>query len=276
MITKAYKFLTPSLSKNDSSFYGDWSNQNGDGTRIFEVFNGDLTGHPSFTMIRITRDTEEEVEDELYGQMSDGYFENYMGDLKYKEINPDSIRLKGELMQKAVKEIGDTLTSSTLDGETKSNIEGHFMVILRALSRYDTLKAIQAADREVIRTRCKLNKPGATDKDVAAHDKAVEDYFNIVKDAIPRISDTLKWKRAEDFLLDYAALYGEKYVTCVEDTYEYENGLMLIVYESKKAMQGYTDGEKYHICINVDDPDSWKDIVNDTDTGSYYKRRQSS
>ena len=89
MITKAWKLYTPSISKNEPSFRGDWSNQHGDGTRIFEVFNADVTGHPSYTLVRITRDTETEVEEEFSGQICDGYFENYRGNIRGKEVCPD-------------------------------------------------------------------------------------------------------------------------------------------------------------------------------------------
>lgn len=53
----------------------DWSE---DGkTRIVEIDNADKTGTNDYSIIRITRDTAEECEDELNGQISDGLFENY-------------------------------------------------------------------------------------------------------------------------------------------------------------------------------------------------------
>lgn len=45
-------------------------------TRIIEVENADKTGTNDFSIIRITRDTAEECEEELEGQLFDGIFEN--------------------------------------------------------------------------------------------------------------------------------------------------------------------------------------------------------
>ena len=84
--------MTPSLSKKGNSVYWDWSNKQ-DGTRIMEVFCADLTGHPSYVIVRITRDTEKDCEDEIDGQITDGYFENYYGKITYAEIKPDSVKL---------------------------------------------------------------------------------------------------------------------------------------------------------------------------------------
>ena len=53
----------------------DWSNEK-DGVRIFEAYNYDKTGTHDYSVIRITRNTWEECERELDGQISDGYFEN--------------------------------------------------------------------------------------------------------------------------------------------------------------------------------------------------------
>ena len=44
--------------------------------RIIEVENSDLTGTNDYSIVRITRNTAEECEDELHGQLSDGIFEN--------------------------------------------------------------------------------------------------------------------------------------------------------------------------------------------------------
>lgn len=46
------------------------------GVRIFEADNFDKTGTHDYSLIRITRNTYEECESELNGQISDGYFEN--------------------------------------------------------------------------------------------------------------------------------------------------------------------------------------------------------
>ena len=52
----------------------DWSNER-DGTRIFEADNFDKTGTHDYTIVRITRNTYEECEKELNGQLVDGFFE---------------------------------------------------------------------------------------------------------------------------------------------------------------------------------------------------------
>lgn len=60
-------------SFNKSTKY-DFS-ENGE-TRIVEVVNSDQTGTNEYSIIRITRDTAEECEEEFDGQLSDGVFEN--------------------------------------------------------------------------------------------------------------------------------------------------------------------------------------------------------
>lgn len=44
--------------------------------RMLEVKNSDKTGTNEYSIIRITRNTPEECEKELEGQLSDGIFEN--------------------------------------------------------------------------------------------------------------------------------------------------------------------------------------------------------
>ena len=56
------------------SIYNDFSK--GDKTRIVEVLNADKTGTHDYSIIRITRNTEKECEEELLGQLGDGVFEN--------------------------------------------------------------------------------------------------------------------------------------------------------------------------------------------------------
>ena len=53
----------------------DWSNKE-DGVRIFEADNFDKTGTHDYTIVRITRNTEKECDEEMEGQITDGYFEN--------------------------------------------------------------------------------------------------------------------------------------------------------------------------------------------------------
>ncbi len=47
-----------------------------DDIRIIEVENADITGTNEYSIIRITRNTEDECKAELYGQLFDGVFEN--------------------------------------------------------------------------------------------------------------------------------------------------------------------------------------------------------
>ena len=44
--------------------------------RVIEIWNSDVTGTNEFTVVVITRNTAEECERELNGQLSDGIFEN--------------------------------------------------------------------------------------------------------------------------------------------------------------------------------------------------------
>ena len=57
------------------SYTNDFSNEK-DGVRIIEVLNHDKTGTHEYSIIRITRNTEEECESDFWGQLSDGVFEN--------------------------------------------------------------------------------------------------------------------------------------------------------------------------------------------------------
>lgn len=56
------------------SYRYDWSD--GDKVRILEVENSDKTGTNEYSIVRITRNMAEECEDELWGQLFDGVFEN--------------------------------------------------------------------------------------------------------------------------------------------------------------------------------------------------------
>lgn len=60
----------------NKSYVYDFSN-NEDGTRIIEVQNADKTGTNDYSIVIITRNTAEECEQEFWGQVSDGIFENY-------------------------------------------------------------------------------------------------------------------------------------------------------------------------------------------------------
>ena len=53
---------------------GPWSD--GSGVRIVEIVNADKTGTHEYSELRITRPTAELCVKELYGQLSDGFWEN--------------------------------------------------------------------------------------------------------------------------------------------------------------------------------------------------------
>lgn len=76
--TKTYKVYGRTGHRQKESFNAsymyDFSGEQG--TRIIEVFNSDLTGTNDYTVVRITRNTENECFDEIEGQLSDGIFEN--------------------------------------------------------------------------------------------------------------------------------------------------------------------------------------------------------
>lgn len=58
------------------------------GTRIIKVENADVTGTNEYSVITISRNTAEECEAELEGQISDGIFENsYVG--KIREVTEE-------------------------------------------------------------------------------------------------------------------------------------------------------------------------------------------
>lgn len=61
-------------SFNASTCY-DWSD--GGSVRIVSTQNADLTGTNEYSIVRITRNTAEECQREVDGQISDGIFENY-------------------------------------------------------------------------------------------------------------------------------------------------------------------------------------------------------
>ena len=80
MITKTFKVYGTTGHRQRESFnhsdlmdFSDYTNSN---YRILEILNSDVTGTNDFSVIRITRNTAEEVTAELNGQLSDGIFEN--------------------------------------------------------------------------------------------------------------------------------------------------------------------------------------------------------
>ena len=78
MITRSWKVYGVKGDRQKESFYPsskcDFSK--GDNVRIIEIINSDVTGTNEYSIIRITRNTFEECERELWGQIIDGIFEN--------------------------------------------------------------------------------------------------------------------------------------------------------------------------------------------------------
>lgn len=62
----------------------DFSKKND--VRIISIFNSDVLGTNDYSEIVITRNTAKECEDELFGQVNDGFFENCRVG-KIEEIN---------------------------------------------------------------------------------------------------------------------------------------------------------------------------------------------
>ena len=79
MVTRTWKVYGAFGHRQRESFFDSYRNDFSDtecGVRILEVLNSDKTGTNEFSIVKITRNTSEECEDELEGQLSDGIFEN--------------------------------------------------------------------------------------------------------------------------------------------------------------------------------------------------------
>lgn len=78
IVTRSWKvYGVPGHRQRESfnkSYSYDWSIVNN--VRKIEMLNSDITGTNDYSIIRITRNTAEECEAELLGQLSDGIFEN--------------------------------------------------------------------------------------------------------------------------------------------------------------------------------------------------------
>lgn len=129
MVTKAWRLMCPKIAKNKNTVRWDWSGMCGDGTRIMEVFNADTTGRTSLTFVRITMETEEDVDAEFEGQLNDGYLESYTGEIKGKKIRPESIKLNTPAVIRFLKSARKAVMEGTC---TRS----------KALDYFDTLNAI--------------------------------------------------------------------------------------------------------------------------------------
>lgn len=78
MVTKIYKIFGENGHRQRESFSESYLYDftNGENVRILEVFNSDKTGTNQFSIMKITRNTLEECEQECFGQLNDGIFEN--------------------------------------------------------------------------------------------------------------------------------------------------------------------------------------------------------
>lgn len=78
MKTRAWKVYGIDGHRQRESFGKSYKYDFSEGTdvRIIEVENSDKTGTNDYSIIRITRNSSEECEEELRGQLSDGIFEN--------------------------------------------------------------------------------------------------------------------------------------------------------------------------------------------------------
>lgn len=77
-VTRAWKVYGADGHRQRESFHASrhWDFSKKGNTRIIDVENSDKTGTNEYTIVRITRDTADECERELYGQISDGLFED--------------------------------------------------------------------------------------------------------------------------------------------------------------------------------------------------------
>ena len=79
MVTRVWKVYGADGHRQRESFnqshYYDWSNERL-GIRRIWIWNSDITGTHAYTVLFITRNTADECEAELDGQISDGIFEN--------------------------------------------------------------------------------------------------------------------------------------------------------------------------------------------------------
>lgn len=78
MVSKAWKIYGAEGHRQRESFNKSckYDFSNGDDVRIIEVENSDKTGTNDYSLVKITRNTAEECQKELDGQISDGIFEN--------------------------------------------------------------------------------------------------------------------------------------------------------------------------------------------------------
>ena len=77
MITRVWKVFGVEGHRMKESFNDSYKHDfsSGEDTRIIKVENADMTGTNEFSVVRITRNTPEECETEMTGQLYDGVFE---------------------------------------------------------------------------------------------------------------------------------------------------------------------------------------------------------
>ena len=78
MVTRTWKIYGAEGHRQRESFCESYiyDLSDGENIRVVEVENSDKTGTNDYSVIRITRNTSEECQKELEGQLSDGIFEN--------------------------------------------------------------------------------------------------------------------------------------------------------------------------------------------------------
>lgn len=78
MVTRTWKVYGTEGHRQRESFCSSYKYDfsTNDDTRIIEVKNSDITNTNDYSVIKITRNTPDECQKELMGQISDGVFEN--------------------------------------------------------------------------------------------------------------------------------------------------------------------------------------------------------
>ncbi len=78
MITRTWKVYGTEGHRQRESFFPSkhWDFSEGEDVRKINVYNADTTGTNEYAVVEITRNTAEECERELFGQLDDGIFED--------------------------------------------------------------------------------------------------------------------------------------------------------------------------------------------------------
>lgn len=78
MVTRTWRVYGMDGHRQKISFTPSftWNFSKGDDVRIISVENADKTGTNEYSVVHITRNTAEDCESDLLGQLSDGVFEN--------------------------------------------------------------------------------------------------------------------------------------------------------------------------------------------------------